>query len=159
MSPSPTIHASAVLVGYRGILIRGPSGAGKSQLALRLLQSPGFSQLIGDDRLHVEALHGRLLIRPADALRGLFEIRGVGIIRMAFEPVAVASLVVDLGVSEAERLPSEAGGTVAIAGVRLARLAVAPGHDPLAAVLAALCGDVDTDGAGGLLNAPLKTPV
>src|SRR5688572_16821837 len=96
---APTIHASAVLVGPFGILIRGPSGSGKSQLALSLLQSAGtgFSRLVGDDRLHLQGVHGRLLIRPATALAGLIEVRGLGIIRLPFEPVAVAHVVVELG--------------------------------------------------------------
>ena len=34
----PSVHASAVLVGARAVLIRGPSGAGKSRLASALLQ-------------------------------------------------------------------------------------------------------------------------
>jgi len=29
----PTVHACAVLVGAKAVLIRGPSGAGKSRLA------------------------------------------------------------------------------------------------------------------------------
>ncbi|MGB6890957.1 MAG: serine kinase, partial [Xanthobacteraceae bacterium] len=34
-----TVHASAVLVGARAVLIRGASGAGKSRLALELLDA------------------------------------------------------------------------------------------------------------------------
>ena len=37
MTTRPSVHASAVLVGARAVLIRGPSGAGKSRLALALL--------------------------------------------------------------------------------------------------------------------------
>ena len=92
MTTSATIHATALIVGHRGILIRGPSGSGKSRLALTLLQSAGagFARLVGDDRIHLEAVHGRLLMRPATALAGLIEIRGLGIVRAALEPVAVA---------------------------------------------------------------------
>ncbi len=36
---TPPIHASAVLVGARAVLIRGPSGSGKSRLALALLHA------------------------------------------------------------------------------------------------------------------------
>ena len=136
---APTIHASAVLFGYRGILIRGPSGAGKSRLALALLQSAGsgFSQLVGDDRIHLGVTHGRLLMHPAGALRGLLEVRGLGIVRLPFEPVAVADLVVDRGVPT-PRLPEAADTSTMIDGIRLARLPVAPGEDPLPALLAFL---------------------
>ena len=81
---TPTIHASAVLVGARAVLIQGPSGSGKSSLAMSLLQAAEdgalpFARLIGDDRVHVEAAHGRLLVRPAAALAGQIEVRGLGI--------------------------------------------------------------------------------
>ncbi len=133
-SQAPTIHASAVLIGHRGLLIRGPSGSGKSHLALSLLQNAGanFARLIGDDRIHLEAAHGRLLMRPAAALAGLIEIRGVGIVRLPYEPVAVVSLVVDLGIAGAHRLPQETDLTIRLHDVALARLPVAPGGDPLA---------------------------
>ena len=138
MTTGPTIHASAVLVGARAVLIQGPSGSGKSRLALTLLQTAPFARLVADDRAHVEARHGRLLVRPAEAIAGLLEVRGLGIRRLAFEPVAVVGLVVELGDSGAERLPDTDAMRTTIAGVRLPRLAVAPGVDPLPTVLAAL---------------------
>jgi len=66
----------------------------------------------------------------------LIEVRGVGIRRLDHEPVAVVGLVVDLAASDAERLPT-APETV-VRGIRLPRLAVAEGTDPLPAVLALL---------------------
>ena len=93
-----TLHASAVLVGAKAVLIRGASGAGKSRLAWQLLQSGlAFTRLIGDDRVQLEGRGGRLLVRPAATLAGLIEIRGLGIRRVDYEPVAVLGLVVDLG--------------------------------------------------------------
>ncbi|HVX98772.1 MAG TPA: HPr kinase/phosphatase C-terminal domain-containing protein [Pseudorhodoplanes sp.] len=141
---APSIHASAVLVGARAALIRGPSGSGKSRLALALLQAGRsglmpFARLVGDDRVHVEARHGRLLVRPAPALAGLIEIRGAGIRQVEFEPLAVAGWVIDLAAPDAERLPS-AEAWAQIEGVRLARLAVAPGADPWPAVWAFAAG-------------------
>lgn len=150
--PSPTIHASAVLVGARAVLIRGPSGSGKSRLALALLEQAaggriGFACLVADDRAHVEAAGGRLIVRPAKALEGLIEVRGAGLSTLPCEPAAVVGLVVDLAAPDAERLPPAAHRSVEIAGVRLARLPVAPGTDPLPATLAALYrrprGDID----------------
>ena len=130
----PTIHASAILLGYQGILIRGPSGAGKSRLALSLLQNAGsrFARLVGDDRIHLEAVHGRLLMRPAEALAGLIEVRGIGIVRLPYEKVAVVSLVIDLAVPDVLRLPQETDIETQIEGVVLARLPVAPGADAMA---------------------------
>lgn len=130
-----SIHASALLCGTRGVLIRGPSGSGKSQLALSLLQRLPFARLIGDDRIHLQATHGRLLVRPAATLHGLIEIRGLGIRKVPFEAVAVAHLVVDLAVPGAERLPAESAMTTVLEGVSLARLAVAPEASALPLVL------------------------
>ena len=116
---APTIHASAVLAGAKAVLIRGPSGSGKSQLAWNLLQAAAqttglgalpFARLVADDRAYVEASAGRLLVRPAPALAGLIEIRGLGIRRLAFEPVAAVGLVIDLGAADAERHPAPGAG-------------------------------------------------
>jgi HPr kinase/phosphorylase len=138
---SPTIHASAVLTGARAVLIRGPAGAGKSRLAYALIQAErtgllAFARLVGDDRVHLETAHGRLLVRPSQALAGLIEIRGLGIRRVPFEPVAVVGLVVDLAAVNAQRLPASA--EAAIEGIALPRLAVAPGEEALPILIAAL---------------------
>lgn len=139
----PTIHASAVLVGARAMLIRGPAASGKSRLALALLNAGAagllpLARLVTDDRAHVEAVNGRLLVRAPDPLKGLIEIRGVGIRRLPFEPLAAVGWVVDLAASDADRLPQPEAEIAVIAGVSLARLAVAAGVEPLPLVLAAL---------------------
>ena len=137
MTAPPTIHASAVLVGSKAVLIRGPSGAGKSRLAWHLLNGGvPFARLIGDDRVHVEAHSGRLVVRPSEALAGLIEVRGLGVRRLAFEPAAVVGVVMDLAAEDAERLP-EAPDTT-IDGVTLPRLAVQNGADALSTVQAFL---------------------
>jgi serine kinase of HPr protein (carbohydrate metabolism regulator) len=145
MPATPTVHASAVLIGARAVLIRGPSGAGKSRLALALITAAEaghlrFARLISDDRSHLETHHGRLLVRPPAELAGLIEVRGLGIRRLSFEPVAVVGLVIDLAAPDTERLPTEASQCVIIDGIKVGRLAVAPGVDPLPLVLAAPMG-------------------
>jgi serine kinase of HPr protein (carbohydrate metabolism regulator) len=140
MNQAPSIHASAVLVGASAVLIRGPSGSGKSRLALALLQSPllPFTCLVADDRAHVEAAHGRLLVRPAQALAGLIEVRGLGIRRVRHEEVAQVGFLVELGVQDAERLPAQSRTQAVLEGITLPSLAVGPGTDPLSLVLAHL---------------------
>jgi HPr kinase/phosphorylase len=136
---SSSIHASAVLVGTRAVLIRGPSGSGKSRLALELIQAKSaapFARLVADDRAYLEAAHGRLLVRPAPALAGLVEVRGAGLLRMPHEAAAVAGWVIDLSAPDAQRLPQTAQRTVEISGVHLPRLAVASGAAALPTVLA-----------------------
>ena len=143
-----TVHASAVLVGPRAVLIRGPSGAGKSRLAWELIEAARggavtFACLVGDDRVHLQAVGGRLLVRPAEALAGLIELRGVGILRRDHEACAVVGLVVDLAAADAERLP-ERDQTV-VEGLSIPRLAVAPAVTALPLVLARVtsCGVVN----------------
>jgi serine kinase of HPr protein (carbohydrate metabolism regulator) len=143
MASTPSIHASAVLVGARAVLIQGPAGSGKSSLALALLHAAGqglipFARLVADDRTHVEAAHGRLLVRPAPALAGLIEVRGLGIRRVPCEQLATVGFLVELGGSEAERLPARSRTQAVVAGITLPRLAVAAGSDPLPLVLAYL---------------------
>ncbi len=138
-----TIHASAVLVGARAVLIRGAAGSGKSSFAFALVRAGEtdplpFTRLIGDDRVYVEAAHGRLLVRPAPTLEGLIEIRGLGIRRVPFEALAGVGLVVDLGAADSERLPASNSAVTEVAGIALPRLAVAPGMDPFPLLFAAL---------------------
>jgi HPr kinase/phosphorylase len=141
MDRTATIHASAVLVGARAVLIRGPSGAGKSRLAMDLLDAARnglpFARLVADDRALIEASHDRLLVRPAPRLAGLVEVRGLGIMRVPYEEVAVVGLVVDLA-ADAERLPAEAARRTIIEGVQIARIGVAPNAHALPLVLAEL---------------------
>jgi serine kinase of HPr protein (carbohydrate metabolism regulator) len=142
MAASPTIHASAVLAGAKAVLIRGPAGSGKSRLAFTLLtvraRELPFVRLVADDRAHIEAAHGHLLVRPAEGLAGLIEARGLGIRRMPFEPVAAVGLVVDLAADDAARLPTGEACQTTIAGIVLPRLAVANGVDPLPLLFATL---------------------
>ncbi len=142
-APGASIHASAVRVGDRAILIRGPSGAGKSRLAFDLILAGRAAQiphavLVGDDRLHLEVSGGQLVVRPAPALAGLIEIRGLGIRRCEFIPEAVVGLVVDLAAMDAERLPPPEAQTIRLSGVDLPRIPIAAGFSPLTLVMAAL---------------------
>jgi len=140
---APTMHASAVLVGAKAVLIRGPAGSGKSLLVWNLLQAAAqgalpFARLVADDRVHHDSHAGRLLVRPAPALAGLIEIHGLGIRQMAFEAVAAVGLVVDLAAPDGARLPAAEAGKATISGVTLPRLAVAAGMAALPLVLATL---------------------
>jgi HPr kinase/phosphorylase len=138
-----SIHATAVLVGNRAVLIRGPSGAGKSRLAFDLILAGRAGQiaeavLVGDDRVHLDTRDGELVVRPARQLAGLIEIRGLGIRRCAFAKEAIVGLVVDLSAEDAERLPAAEKLQTLIYGVPLPRIPVGAGYLPLPLVVAAL---------------------
>jgi HPr kinase/phosphorylase len=98
------IHATAIAIDGRAILLRGPSGAGKSDLALRLID--GGARLVADDQVELRRAGERVLVRAPAAIAGLIEVRGVGVLQV--EPLAEAALAmcVDLVSSaEVERLP------------------------------------------------------
>jgi serine kinase of HPr protein (carbohydrate metabolism regulator) len=138
-----SVHASAVRVGNRAVLIRGPSGAGKSRLALDLILAGRAGQiatavLVGDDRVHLAASEGRLMVRPARELAGLIEIRGLGIRRCDFVAEAVVGLVVDLAAADAERLPPPEALQTQISGIKIPRIPVGIGFAAFPLVAAAL---------------------
>ena len=101
---SETVHASAVALEGRAVLITGPSGSGKSDLALRLLDR-GFA-LVSDDQTIVRREGDRLIAKAPATISGKLEIRGIGIVEMeAVSDVPIAMLV-DL-TSEIQRLPPD----------------------------------------------------
>ena len=143
MTPVASVHASAVLVGDRGVLIRGPSGAGKSRLAFDLILAGRAGQvppaiLVGDDRVYLDTVGGQLVVRPVPELAGLIEIRGLGIRRCDVVREAVVALVVDLDAADAERLPPPEALQTRLNGVLLPRILVGMGFAPLPLVVAAL---------------------
>jgi HPr kinase/phosphorylase len=92
------IHGSCAARAGAGVLLIGPPGSGKSDLALRL-RKHGF-ELVADDRVEID--DG--VARPAQALAGLMEVRGLGIVRLPYAAEARLALVVELG-GDATRLP------------------------------------------------------
>ncbi len=145
-----TVHASAVLVGERAVLIRGPSGAGKSRLAFELVLAGRTGQippaiLVGDDRVRLDTSGGKLIVRPARELAGLIEIRGLGIRRIEHVGEAVVGLVVDLAAADAERLPPAEALIVTLHGVKIPRIPVESRYQPLPLIVAALTTTAGSD--------------
>ena len=87
-----------------GVLITGDSGSGKSDLALRLIAMG--AGLVADDSCELFKAGETLQVRAARNIRGLMEVRGVGIVAMPFVPEARIALVVATTSGNAiERLP------------------------------------------------------
>ncbi|NDW02849.1 HPr kinase/phosphorylase [Jiella pacifica] len=105
MTAAANLHACAVALRGRGILIRGPAGSGKSALALALLRrgpAAGVeAELVADDRVIAEASDGTIKLSAPGKLAGLLEIAGIGIVREPFRQSAPLWLVVDLVPPEA----------------------------------------------------------
>jgi HPr kinase/phosphorylase len=108
------MHASCAGREDMGILLTGPSGSGKSDLLLRLLDR-GF-MLVADDQVEIGA-DG--LARAPDALAGLLEVAGLGLLRLPFIKEVRPVLVAELGAS-APRLPRpERDGVLDLPRLRL----------------------------------------
>jgi HPr kinase/phosphorylase len=96
-APAHRLHGSAAARAGQGVLLLGPPGAGKSDLLLRLLPL-GFD-LVADDQVVVT--DG--VAAPPPPLAGLLEVRGLGLIRLAF---VSARLVLVVALEAGERLPA-----------------------------------------------------
>jgi HPr kinase/phosphorylase len=96
------VHASCVAIASRGVLLLGPSGSGKSELALRLIDDG--ARLVADDRTLLFVAKGVLHAKAPASIKGLLEIRGVGIIELPVRTNVRIALVVRLG-REVARLP------------------------------------------------------
>lgn len=98
------LHASAVAVEGRGLLIIGQAGSGKTTLALEMIALG--AELIADDRVQVRADgSGRAVLSPPPGIVGLVEVRGFGLARLPARREAPLALVADLDRAEAARLP------------------------------------------------------
>lgn len=142
-----TIHASAVVIGETGVLIRGASGAGKSTLARSLIAAGGLrgqhARLIGDDRIRLKAASGRLIAASHPEIAGKIEARGRGILGIAHEPAALIQLVVDLTerCRDLPRIPEKAMTISWFGEIRIRRLQLpaARSSSDLAAEILELC--------------------
>ena len=102
---SETLHATAVAIAGRGLIVLGASGSGKSSLALELI-SRG-AELIADDGVIATPTADKslcMLTSPA-AIAGQIEARGLGLLKLP-HVIAPAHAVVTLDIVEAERLPN-----------------------------------------------------
>ena len=97
--------ATAVTYCGFGVLIRGPSGSGKSDLALRLIDDG--AGLIADDQVVIKSVGQKLFLSPPDSLLGLIEVRGIGVIKIAYVRDIRLCLIIELDPSnEIQRIPT-----------------------------------------------------
>ena len=123
------IHASCAAREGQGVLLLGPSGSGKSDLLLRLLDR-GFA-LVADDR--VEFSDG--IASVPEAIAGLLEVRGLGVIRLPHVASVRVALAVELRTGD--RLPTPS--IHALSGRPLVRINPAAPSAPQRVALALDC--------------------
>ena len=117
------LHATAVAIDGRAVLLRGASGSGKSDLALRLIDAG--ARLVADDQSELFRRGNSVIVRAPATIAGLIEVRGIGIFRLDALAEAPVALLVDLVPAEnLERLPARQSET--ILGLALRRIALAP---------------------------------
>ena len=102
------IHATCIALNNRGILLTGASGSGKSDLALRMILEKG-AVLIADDRRRIRPPGAnRPVASCPETIKGLLEVRGVGIVTPPAQAETEVFLVAELvsSLAEIERLPA-----------------------------------------------------
>jgi len=133
------IHATTISHHGRAAVIVGPSGAGKSSLALQLI-SLG-AELVSDDRTVLSKVGGTLRADTPEAIAGLIEARGVGLLRIGHTGAVPVALVIDLSQTETLRLPHP--HTHDLCGLSFPCLHNAPSPHFAAAILFCLSGSVN----------------
>ncbi|MBB3345908.1 MULTISPECIES: HPr kinase/phosphorylase [unclassified Sphingomonas] len=121
MTAPVTLHATAVALGGRAVLLTGPSGAGKSDLALRLIDRG--AELVADDYTMLVHDGADLVAGSPATIAGRMEVRGLGIVDRPYRRVAPVALVVALG-EEGERMPEPRW--IELAGVTLPEIVIDP---------------------------------
>ncbi|MGB0552006.1 MAG: HPr kinase/phosphorylase [Alphaproteobacteria bacterium] len=118
-----TVHATAVMIEEKGVLLRGPSGSGKSDLALRLIDDGAV--LIADDRTALTHRDGTVVAQCPALIAGQLEVRGIGIVDLPYIAEATLSMIVDLVSSDqVDRLPVRR--MEELLGCRISSITVAP---------------------------------
>ena len=75
------VHGGLIQINGTGVLITGESGMGKSEIALELIKK-GY-QLVADDRVDCCLIHKQIVGKSPEILKGMIELRGVGIVNIA----------------------------------------------------------------------------
>jgi len=132
--PNAFIHATLLAINKHGVLLMGPSGAGKSDLALRLITT-NFSnefcsvqpQLVADDQVQLNVTQGHLYGTCPEPLKGLLEVRSLGIEKFPFTPSCEITLVVALTkAKEIDRMLPEPLASIEIEGIQLPLISLDP---------------------------------
>lgn len=73
-----TLHGVLMSVFGKGVLITGDSGMGKSEVGLELIRKGHV--IVSDDRVDVRRVHNDIIGFAPPLLKGMLELRGIGII-------------------------------------------------------------------------------
>ncbi|WP_421692896.1 HPr kinase/phosphorylase [Aestuariivirga sp.] len=135
MHEEAIIHGTCLAIGEDGVLLLGKPGTGKSDLALRLIDQPGFglsgelrqARLVADDQVQIHRVDQALIASAPAALAGKLEIRGLGIAELEVKAFVRLRLAVRLTPSaEIERLPELGRSRMEILGTGIPLILLDP---------------------------------
>ena len=114
------IHSSSVVIDDNGVLILGDSGSGKSDLALRLIDNG--ATLISDDISICRKNSNNIYLYCPPEIKGLLEVREIGIITVPFVERIKLRLVVNLRSKNNERFPKD--NSFRILGIKIPLISI-----------------------------------
>ena len=109
------IHSTSVVIDDNGVLILGDSGSGKSDLALRLIDNG--ATLISDDISICRKNSNNIYLYCPPEIKGLLEVREIGIITVPFVERIKLRLVVNLKSNNNERFTKD--NYITILGIKI----------------------------------------
>ena len=95
LQDNPSLHGNCLLVNEIGVLILGEPASGKTGLAFSMINS-GRGTLVADDQVIIERVHKILMAQPPEALQGLMQIHGIGIVTFDYLAPVPLHLIVEL---------------------------------------------------------------
>lgn len=81
LAEETTVSGVLMSVYGKGVLLLADSGMGKSETALELIRDGQV--LIADDRVDLQKIHNKIVGHAPDLLKGMLELRGIGIVDVA----------------------------------------------------------------------------
>ena len=114
------IHSTSVVIDDNGVLILGDSGSGKSDLALRLIDNG--ATLISDDVSICRKNSNNIYLYCPPEIKGLLEVREIGIITVPFVERIKLRLVVNLRSKNNERFPKD--NSFRILGIKIPLISI-----------------------------------
>ncbi len=78
LAATTSMHAQLLQIFGAGVLFIGESGIGKSEVSMELIKKG--HRLVADDKVNIKEIRGQLVGEAPALLRGMMEIRGIGII-------------------------------------------------------------------------------
>jgi HPr kinase/phosphorylase len=91
----------------RGVLVIGAPESGKTDLAIRLIGDCPWqrSRLVADDQTLIELRDNQIVMAPPAKIKGLLEMRGIGITPVASIDICPLVLIVEAVSERPPRLP------------------------------------------------------